>query len=149
MKKEEPKKQRAAQVQYPPGRQKEMNPQPKTENSEKGSGKLEGKVAVVTGADSGIGQAIAIAFAKEGADIVAVYLKEHEDAGETKRKVEEKGRKCLLIAGDIGQEKFCHSIFERTISLFKKVDVLVNNAGEQKPQESIENISETQLEHTL
>lgn len=149
MKKEEPKKQRPPQKQNPPGKQKEMIPQPNTDNSERACGKLEGKVAIVTGGDSGIGQAVAIAFAKEGADIVVVYLKEHEDANETKRKVEEKGRKCLLISGDLGQEKFCLLVVEKATSLFKKIDIVVNNAAEQHPQENIENISEQQLEDTF
>ena len=149
MKKAEPKKQRPSQQQIPPGNQKEMIPQPDTENTGKGSGKLEGKVAIVTGGDSGIGQAVAIAYAKEGADVVVVYLKEHEDANETKQKVEKEGQKCLLIAGDLGQEKFCQMVVEKTIASFKKIDILVNNAGEQHPQENIEDISEQQLEKTF
>jgi len=149
MKKEELKKLRPAQPQSPPGDQQQMIPQPISENNEKGSGKLEGKVAIITGGDSGIGRAIAIAFAKEGADIAIVYLKEHQDAEETKRLVEEKGKKCLLISGDIGQENFCETIVKNTISSLKKIDILVNNAGEQHPQESIENITEQQLEKTF
>lgn len=149
MKKEEPQKQRPPQKQTPPGNQNEMTPQPKTEAIESGSGKLEGKIAIITGGDSGIGQAVAIAFAKEGADIVVVYLNEHEDANETKRKIEEKGRKCLLIPGDIGQEAFCRTIVEKTIASFKKIDILINNAAEQHPQDNIENISEAQLEKTF
>lgn len=149
MKKEQPKKQKPPQTQIPPGKQKEMVPQPNTENSAKASGKLEGKIAIVTGGDSGIGQAVAIAFAKEGADVVVVYLKEHDDANETKQKIEEKGRKCLLISGDIGDEKFCKYIVEKSIKSFNKIDILVNNAGEQHPQEDIENISEKQLENTF
>lgn len=149
MKKETPKKQRPAQQQTPPGEQKKMIPQPITENAEKGSGKLEGKVAIITGGDSGIGRAVAIAFAKEGADVTVVYLQEHEDANETKRLVEEKGKKCLLISGDVGQEGFCQSIILDTLSSFKKIDILVNNAAEQHPQESIEDISQEQLERTF
>lgn len=149
MKKEKSEKQKPPQTQVPPGKQKEMNPQPNTEKPETGSKKLKDKVAIITGGDSGIGQAVAIAFAQEGADIVVVYLKEHEDANETKRKVEEKGRKCLLISGDVGQEMFCKTVVEKAISFFKKIDILVNNAGEQHPQENIENISEQQLEKTF
>lgn len=149
MKKEAPKKQRPAQKQIPPGKQKEMIPHPNVEKTDKGSGKLDGKVAIITGGDSGIGQAVAIAFAKEGADVVIVYLKEHEDANETKRQVEEKGRKCLLISGDIGEEKFCQDIVKKAISSFKKIDILINNAAEQQPQTSIENISKQQLENTF
>jgi len=149
MKKEEPTKQKPPQTQTPPGKQKEMVPEPQTEGQEKGSGQLEGKVAIITGGDSGIGQAVAIAFAKEGANIVIVYLKEHEDANEAKKKIEQHGRKCLLIDGDIGQEKFCLTVVEKTLSEFKKIDILVNNAAEQHPQENIENISEKQLEKTF
>lgn len=149
MKKEEPKKLRPPQKQTPPGIQEEMKPLPHTENAARGSGKLEGKVAIITGGDSGIGQAVAIAFAEEGADVAVIYLKEHEDANETKRCVEEKGKKCLLISGDLGQEKFCHEAIKKIISYFKKIDILVNNAAEQHPQQTIENISEEQLEKTF
>lgn len=149
MKKEKRKKIRASQTQNPPGKQKKMTPKPITDSSFKGSGKLEGKVAIITGGDSGIGQAVAIAYANEGADVVVVYLKEHEDAYETKRKVEEKGRKCLLISGDIGQEKFCQRVIRATVKSFKKIDILVNNAGEQHPQKSIEKITAQQLEKTF
>jgi NAD(P)-dependent dehydrogenase (short-subunit alcohol dehydrogenase family) len=149
MKKEKPEKQRLPQTQNPPGKQKEMIPQPNTESVNQGSEKLKNKVAIITGGDSGIGQAVAIAFAQEGADIVVVYLKEHEDANETKQKVEEKGRKCFLICGDIGQEIFCQEIIKKTISEFKQLDILVNNAAEQHPQEDIENITEQQLEKTF
>jgi NAD(P)-dependent dehydrogenase (short-subunit alcohol dehydrogenase family) len=126
-----------------------MIPKPKTKKSTPGCGKLEGKTAIVTGGDSGIGQAVAIAFAKEGANIVVVYLKEHEDAKETKREVEKAGRECLLISGDIGQEKFCQKVALKTLSTFKGIDILVNNAGEQHPQEDILKITEKQLEKTF
>ena len=150
MKKEKPTKQRPAQKQKPPGFQKKMKPQPEVEKkSLKGSGRLFGKVAIITGADSGIGQAVAVDYAKEGANIVVVYLKEHSDAKETKRMVEEKGMNCLLISGDVGSEKFCQSIVRKTISFFGKIDILVNNAAEQHPQDSIEKISEKQLEKTF
>lgn len=149
MKKEEIKKQRPSPTQKPPGKQKKMIPKPKTKNIAKGSGKLEGKVAIVTGADSGIGQAVAIAFANEGADVAVVYLNEHDDANETKQKVEEKGKKCLLIPGDVGQEKFCLEIIKKVMSAFGKIDILVNNAAEQHPQENLEDISEKQLEKTF
>ncbi|MDP1880049.1 MAG: SDR family oxidoreductase [Parachlamydiaceae bacterium] len=149
MKKEKPKKIRPAQIQSPPGLQKKMKPLPKTENSAKGSGKLEGKVALITGGDSGIGRAVAVAFAKEGAHVVVVYLSEHSDAKETKRLIEEKGKICLLIPGDVGDEKFCKASIKKTISQLGRLDILVNNAAEQHPKESIEEISEKQLEKTF
>ena len=133
-----------------PGREHKMKPRPRAEaEKHRGSGKLREKVALITGGDSGIGRAVTIAFAKEGADMAIVYLEEHKDANETRRLVEEEGRKCLLIAGDVGQEKFCRRAVEETLKEFGKIDVLVNNAAEQHPQESIEKISEKQLERTF
>ncbi|MBS4162778.1 putative oxidoreductase YhdF [Candidatus Protochlamydia amoebophila] len=138
------------QKQTPPGEQFKMYPLPKDEKKGlKGSGKLFNQVAIITGGDSGIGRAVAISFAKEGADIVVVYLNEHKDAEETKKLVEEKGRKCLLIAGDIGQNSFCQSVIKETIQAFGKLNILVNNAAEQHPQDSIEDITEDQLEKTF
>ncbi len=148
MKKETPTKQRPAQKQTPPGNQKKMSPQPKVQKKTPNK-RLEDKVAIITGGDSGIGQAVAVSFAKEGADVVAVYLNEHSDAKETKRLVEEYGRKCLLIAGDIGEKKFCNKIIKNTITQFGKIDILVNNAAEQHLQESIEDITEKQLVKTF
>src|SRR5436190_6753933 len=136
--------------QQQPGREHKMKPRPKAEDEkQRGSGKLRDKVAIVTGGDSGIGRAVAIAFAKEGADIAVVYLEERKDADETKRLVEEQDRKCLLIEGDVGQEKFCQEAVARTIREFGKINILVNNAAEQHPQESIEKITEAQLERTF
>ena len=133
-----------------PGREHKMKPRPRAEDEKyRGSGKLREKVALITGGDSGIGRAVAIAFAKEDADISVVYLEEEKDANETKRLVEKEGRKCLLIAGDVGQEEFCRKAIEQTIREFGKIDILVNNAAEQHPQESIEKISEKQLERTF
>jgi len=133
-----------------PGREHEMKPRPKAEDETyRGSGKLQDKVAIITGGDSGIGRAIAVAFAKEGADVAIVYLEEHKDANETKRLVEENGRRCLLISGDVGQEEFCRKAVEQTVKALDKIDILVNNAAEQHPQESIEKITEKQLEHTF
>ena len=150
MKKEKPEKQRLPQTQSPPGEQKKMKPKPVVEKQPaKSVGKLEGKVAIITGGDSGIGQAVAVAYAREGADVAIVYLQEHSDANETKRLVEEKGKQCLLIPGDIGSEKFCKSVIQKTLATFGKIDILVNNAAEQHPQESIEDISEKQLEATF
>jgi len=127
-----------------------MKPRPKAEDEKhRGSGKLQDKVAIITGGDSGIGRAIAVAFAKEGADVAIVYLEEHKDANETKRLVEENGRRCLLVSGDVGQEEFCRKAVEQTVKALDKIDILVNNAAEQHPQESIEKITEKQLEHTF
>jgi Dehydrogenases with different specificities (related to short-chain alcohol dehydrogenases) len=133
-----------------PGRQHKMKPRPKAEDKKhRGSGKLRNKVAIITGGDSGIGRAVAIAFAKEGADVAIVYLEEHKDANETKRLVEQNGRRCLLVSGDVGQQDFCRKAVERTIKEFGKIDILVNNAAEQHPQESIQKITEKQLERTF
>jgi len=133
-----------------PGREHKMKPRPKAEDEKhRGSGKLQNKVAIITGGDSGIGRAVAIAFAKEGADIAIVYLEEHKDANETKRLVEENGRRCLLMSGDVGQEDFCRKAVGQTVKELDKIDILVNNAAEQHPQESIEKITEKQLERTF
>lgn len=141
-------KQRPPQKQKPPGIQSKMHPQPKVERNIPHL-KLSERVAVITGGDSGIGQAVAVAFAKEGADIAIVYLKEHSDAKETQRLVEKEGRKCLLVPGDVGDEKFCKSVVKSVIDFFGSLDILVNNAAEQHPQDSIEKISEKQLEKTF
>jgi len=133
-----------------PGLESEMTPQPQAEDaSYRGTGKLQNKVALITGGDSGIGRAVAIAFAKEGADIAISYLNEHEDAEETKRQVQEEGRRCIAIAGDIGDEAFCRQAVQRTVDELGRLDVLVNNAAEQHPQDSIEDISAEQLERTF
>jgi NAD(P)-dependent dehydrogenase (short-subunit alcohol dehydrogenase family) len=133
-----------------PGREHKMKPRPRAEDEKHlGSGKLEGRVAIITGGDSGIGRAVAIAFVKEGADVAIVYLEEEKDAKETRRLVEEQGGKCLLIPGNVGQEEFCREAVEQTVKEFGKLDILVNNAAEQHPQESIEKISEKQLEGTF
>jgi NAD(P)-dependent dehydrogenase (short-subunit alcohol dehydrogenase family) len=133
-----------------PGLEADMAKRPKAEDAKhKGSGKLAGKVALVTGGDSGIGRAVAIAFAKEGADVAIVYLNEHKDAEETRRLVEKHGRTCLPIAGDLGYESFCRQSVEQTVSELGRLDVLVNNAAEQHPQANIEDIDREQLERTF
>ncbi len=133
-----------------PGLEAEMQPRPQAERSDyRGSGKLVGRVAVITGGDSGIGRAVAIAFAKEGADVAIVYLDEHEDAAETKRQVEEEGRRCLTMAGDVGREEFCQDAIQRTLNEFRHLDILVNNAGVQFPQEQLSAITAEQLERTF
>ena len=133
-----------------PGREHQMTPRPKSEDAKhRGSGKLEGKVALITGGDSGIGRAVAVAFAKEGADVAINYLEEDRDAKETERLVQEHGRKCVLLPGDIGDEKVCRRIVEKTVKELGRLEILVNNASEQHPQDSIEDITAEQLERTF
>lgn len=133
-----------------PGIEAEMEPRPQAEDrAYRGSGKLEGKVALITGGDSGIGRAVAYAYAAEGADVSIVYLDEHEDAQETRKRVESKGRRCLLIDGDVGDESFCRDAVERTVRELGRLDVVVNNAAEQHQQKSLEDISAEQLERTF
>lgn len=133
-----------------PGLESEMNPLPRsTDYKYKGSEKLLNRVAIITGGDSGIGRAVAIFFAKEGADVAVVYLNEHEDAQETVRLVEQEGRRCIAIAGDIGDESFCKQAVQKTLDAFGHIDILINNAAEQHPQKSIEDITAEQLERTF
>ena len=133
-----------------PGLESLMNPKPIFDNPNCiGSDKLLNKVALITGGDSGIGKAVALAYAREGADIAIVYLNEHEDAENTKKLIQAKGRKCILIPGDIGDDIFCINAINKTINELKKIDILVNNAGEQHPQNSIEDITKQQLERTF
>ncbi|HLO47821.1 MAG TPA: SDR family oxidoreductase [Kamptonema sp.] len=133
-----------------PGIESQMTPQPESQVAEyRGSDKLRGKVALITGGDSGIGRAVAIAFAKEGADVAIAYLNEHEDAKKTQKLIEEQGRRCLAIAGDIGDESFCQNLVQQTVKAFGHLDILINNAAEQHPQESIEDITAQQLERTF
>ncbi len=132
------------------GLESEMTPRPESENpSYQGSGKLAGKVALITGGDSGIGKAVAIAFAKKGADVAILYLSEHEDAKKTALEVEQEGRKCFMLAGDIGKETFCKRAVEKVVQKFGRLDILVNNAAEQHPQEKLEDITSEQLERTF
>ena len=134
-----------------PGIEKNMNPRPIFEDPMYGlsAGKLQGKTAIITGGDSGIGRAVALAFAKEGADLAIIYLNEHEDAEETKALVDKVGRKCMLISGDIGEEQFCIEAVNRVIKEFGKIDILVNNAAEQHVQTRLEDITKEQLERTF
>ena len=133
-----------------PGRESEMTPQPKADDPQyRGSGKLQDKVALITGGDSGIGRSVALFYAKEGADVAILYLNEHDDAKETKRLVEEQGRRAVTIAGDIGDENFCQQAVQQAVDALGKLDILVNNAAEQHPQESILDISKEQLERTF
>ncbi len=133
-----------------PGLESLMNPKPIYDNANyKGSNRLSNKTALITGGDSGIGKAVAVAYAKEGADIAIVYFDEHEDAKETQKIIQEKGRKCVLISGDIGDESFCIKAIENVIKELGKLDILINNAGVQYPQNSIEDITSEQLEKTF
>lgn len=131
-----------------PGIQHVMKPQPVTKRKN-GNGKLSGKIAVITGGDSGIGRAVAVAMAAEGAHILIAYLNEHEDAKETARLVKEMGSKIALIAGDIGKHAYCKKIVSKAISLYGTIDILVNNAAVQYPQESLEDITSQQLLKTF
>jgi len=133
-----------------PGHENRMQPQPVfIEPDYQGSDKLKGQAAVITGGDSGIGRAVAIAYAKEGADIVIAYFDEHEDAEKTRQLVEECGRQCVALAGDVGDEAFCRAVIEAAIDRYGRLDVLVNNAAQQYPQESVADIDQQQLEKTF
>jgi NAD(P)-dependent dehydrogenase (short-subunit alcohol dehydrogenase family) len=133
-----------------PGVESQMRPRPASDGAKyKAAGKLEDTVALITGGDSGIGRAVAIAFAKEGADVAIVYLNEHDDAQETKQKIEELGQRCIIIAGDVGDPDFCADAVSLTLEEFGKLDVLVNNAAEQHPQQSLLDITPEQLERTF
>ena len=133
-----------------PGHENQMHPQPiYIEPDYQGSNKLQGKAAVITGGDSGIGRAVAIAYAKEGADIVIAYFDEHEDAEKTRQLIEACGRQCVALAGDVGDEGFCRAVIEAAIDRYGRLDVLVNNAAQQYPQESVADIDREQLEKTF
>ncbi|NEX60386.1 SDR family oxidoreductase [Noviherbaspirillum galbum] len=135
---------------HQPGVQAQMRPQPESSaRGYKGSGKLKGKVALITGGDSGIGRAVAVMFAKEGANVVIGYLDEHQDAEETRRLVEAEGRECLAVAGDVADSAFCRKLVDTAVQSFGKLDILVNNAAQQFPQQSIADISDEQLEKTF
>lgn len=135
---------------HQPGIESEMYPLPIYDIPQvQGSGKLQGKVALITGGDSGIGRAVAVAFAKEGASVAIAYLSEEEDARTTQQAVEGYGAKCLILSGDIRQECVCMQIVEEVISAFGKLDILVNNAAYQKPQKNITEITPEQLQVTF
>jgi hypothetical protein len=145
-----PKPPQASQQQEPPGLESEMDPKPDYgEKTYKGSGKLAGKAAVITGGDSGIGRAVALAFAREGADVLISYLNEDADAKETARVVEAAGRKCVAVAGDITDEAHCQALVRRAVKEFGKIDVLVNNAAFQMSRESIDEISTDEFDRTM
>lgn len=135
---------------HQPGRESEMDPQPVYDDASlKGSGRLKDKVALITGGDSGIGRAVAVAYAKEGADVAIVYLEEGEDADATGEAVEQYGRRCLKIAGDVGDESFCRDAVKRCVDELGRLDVLVNNAGEQHLRDDLTQIHHEDLERTF
>lgn len=138
------------QEQSLPGKESEMDPKPISDDPQyKPSEKLKGKVAVITGADSGIGRAVAILFAKEGAKVVIVYLNEHDDAKETASIITSYSGESLLLAGDISQPQFCESVIEQTVNRFGGVNILVNNAGEQHTADTLEELTNDNLHHTF
>lgn len=138
------------QEQPEPGKEGLMHPRPEFKGEDyKAAGKLQGKVAIITGGDSGIGRSVAVLFAREGADVAILYLDQHQDADETRRVVEEQGRQCLTFAGDVADREVCRKVIDETLAKFGKLDVLVNNAAEQHPQEGLEDISEEQWEKTF
>ena len=138
------------QQQDPPGTEEEMAPTADHgETSYKGSGRMAGKATIITGADSGIGRAVAIAFAREGADVLIAYLDEHEDAQETARHVEEAGQKAVLLAGDLSRREDCYALVDKAVEEFGKVDVLVNNAAFQMNHETLEEIPDDEWDYTF
>ena len=138
------------QEQPEPGKEGLMNPRPEYRGEDyKAAGKLEGKTAIITGGDSGIGRSVAVLFAREGADVAILYLDQHQDADETRKVVEEQGRRCLTFAGDVADRDVCRKVIDETLAAFGKLDILVNNAAEQHPQKGLEDISEEQWEKTF
>jgi NAD(P)-dependent dehydrogenase (short-subunit alcohol dehydrogenase family) len=132
-----------------PGHESKLEPKPDWEPRYRGSDRLKGKVALITGADSGIGRAVAVLFAREGADIAILYLCEHDDAAKTKEIVEREGRRAITIAGDVGDKQFCERAVEETIRGLGSLDILVNNAGEQHYDKEIREITDEQLRRTF
>ncbi|HET8750182.1 MAG TPA: SDR family oxidoreductase [Sphingomicrobium sp.] len=132
-----------------PGHESQLEPKPDWEPRYRGSDRLKGKVALVTGGDSGIGRGVAALFAREGADVAIVYLCEHDDAAKTKEIVEQEGRRALTIAGDVGDKEFCERAVKQTLDELGRLDILVNNAGEQHSDKDIRDITEDQLRRTF
>lgn len=139
-------KQPAQKQDHQPGRESEMRPQPDYEPKFPGVGRLKDKVALITGGDSGIGRAVAVAMAREGADIAIVYLEEHKDADETVRLVEREGRRAIKFAGDVGDETFCRKAIDDTAKTFGRLDILVNNAAEQHEVHDVQELTAQQIE---
>lgn len=148
---EQQQRQRPAQEQdRQPGIESRMTPEPIYEDPEyRGAAKLQDKVALITGGDSGIGRAVAVLFAKEGADVVVAYLDEHQDAEKTKHRIEALGRRCLTIAGDLGEAPHCQAVVEQTLEAFGRIDIVVNNAAEQHPTGELSDIDDAQLLRTF
>ena len=135
---------------HQPGKEKQMTPQPEYISKDyKSGGKLEGKIALITGGDSGIGRAVAVHFAKEGADVAIVFLDEQKDADDTRQLVEQEGKRCLLLKGDVSDPAFCKQVVERTTKDLGGLNVLVNNAAQQYPKEDLQQIDKAQLEKTF
>ena len=132
-----------------PGHESGLDPKPEWQPRYPGSGRLKGKVALITGADSGIGRAVAVLYAREGADIAVLYLCEHDDAEKTAQIVRDEGTRALTIAGDIGDKAYCDDAVAKVIAEFGKIDIVVNNAGEQHPDQDITDITEEQLRRTF
>ena len=132
-----------------PGHESKLEPKPDWEPRYAGSGRLDGKVALITGGDSGIGRAVAALFAREGADVAIVYLCEHDDAAKTKQIVESEGRRAIIIAGDLGDKQFAEKAVRQTVDQLGGLDILINNAGEQHPDKDIRDITEDQLKRTF
>jgi len=149
MKEKKDKAPKAQKQDKQPGDQFKMDPQPESKADNAQKRKLEGKIAIISGGDSGIGRAVALAFVKEGAEVCITYLDEEKDAKETEKLIKEAGGNCLLIAGDVRDDKHCESIVVKTIDSFGKLDILVNNAAVQYPQESLLDISNEQLQRTF
>lgn len=138
------------QDQSPPGEEQKMVPQPEVIKSDyKGSNRLKGKVAIITGGDSGIGRSAAVHYAREGADCSIIYLNEHKDAQKTKEMVEKEGQKCILISGDIGDKEFCKSAVEKTFAEFGRINILINNAAEQHPADDLSKLKTDLMEKTF
>jgi len=138
------------QQQPEPGKEDEMTPRPEFRGEDyKAAGKLQDKVAIITGGDSGIGRSVAVLFAREGADVVILYLDQYQDADETRRVVEQQGRRCLTFAGDVADQDICRKVVDETVATFGRLDILVNNAAEQHPQKRFEDVTQQQWEKTF
>ena len=139
----------AQKQKHQPGRERAMTPRPDYTPKFPGAGKLKDKVAIITGGDSGIGRAVAVAMAREGARIAVVYLDEHKDANETRELVKKEGSDAILLAGDVGQEEFCEAAIEATLEQFGRLDIVVNNAAEQHETDDARKIDAAQIERTF